>query len=72
VFYVITFLISVVFGLLLRAIAVKRRANRIFWFVMGFAFGPFALPFVFFARREHDLENSLDKDDRLHMGARPL
>ena len=71
-FYAMILLISLVFGLLLRAIAVKRRANRTFWFVMGFAFGPFALPFVFFARREHDLENSSGKDDRVHMGARPL
>jgi hypothetical protein len=52
-------LISIIFGLLLRAIARKRGANQIFWFVMGFVFGPFVLPFVFLARRKHDLESLL-------------
>jgi len=54
--YMIILLVSILFGLLLRAIAVKRGANQIFWFVMGVVFGPFALPFIFLVRREHDFE----------------
>ena len=33
-------------------IADRRGANAAFWGVMGFLFGPFALPFVFLARRK--------------------
>jgi len=38
------------FGVLLYFIAVKRNANKPFWLAMGILFGPFALPFVFFAK----------------------
>ena len=61
--YAVILVISIIFGLLLQAIAVKRGANRIFLFVMGVVFGPFALPFVFLARRENDLEKPLNKDN---------
>jgi len=35
---------------LLYFIAAKRNANKPFWLAMGILFGPFALPFVFFAK----------------------
>ena len=60
-YYVVMLIISIIFGLLLRAIAGKRGANQAFWFVMGFVFGPFALPFVFLARRKYDLESPLNE-----------
>lgn len=44
------------FGLLLYFIAAKRKANKVFWLVMGLVFGPFALPFVFFAKTKDDEE----------------
>lgn len=31
-------------------IAKKRGANPVFWSVMGALFGPFAIPFIFFAK----------------------
>ena len=33
-------------------IAKKRGANPVFWGVMGAAFGPLAIPFIFLARRK--------------------
>jgi hypothetical protein len=32
--------------------ASKRVANKSFWAIMGFFFGPFAIPFLFFAQKE--------------------
>ena len=46
----ISLLISAVCALLCGFIAVRRRARWVYWSVMGFAFGPFALPFVFMAK----------------------
>jgi ABC-type dipeptide/oligopeptide/nickel transport system permease component len=43
-------LISVGCALVCGLIAARRRGRWIYWSVMGFAFGPFALPFVFFAK----------------------
>jgi hypothetical protein len=43
-------LISAFFGALLYTIASKRNANKPFWLAMGILLGPFALPFVFFAK----------------------
>ena len=43
-------LVSLGFGALFYLIAAKRKANTVFWTAMGVLFGPFALPFVFFAR----------------------
>jgi len=57
--YMIILLFSILFGLLLRGTAVKREANQIFWFVMGFVFGLFALPFIVLVRREHDFEKAM-------------
>ena len=43
-------LISAGFALLCGYIAARRKARVVYWSIMGFAFGPFALPFVFFAK----------------------
>jgi len=47
---IITLLISVGCALLCGVIAARRRARWVYWSVMGFAFGPLALPFVFMAK----------------------
>lgn len=47
---VYSLLISVGCALVCGLVAARRRARWIYWSVMGFAFGPFALPFVFFAK----------------------
>jgi len=44
-------IITLFFGGLTYFIAAKRGANRIFWLVMGLVFGPFAIPFVFLAKK---------------------
>jgi len=43
-------LISLACAVLCGVIAARRRARWVYWSVMGFAFGPFALPFVFMAK----------------------
>lgn len=48
----ITITVSLVFAAILYLIAARRGVNKVFWAVMGFLFGPFALPFVFFARKD--------------------
>lgn len=53
-------LISVFFGLLLYFIAAKRNADTAFWLAMGILFGPFALPFVFFAKTGSTKNNDLE------------
>lgn len=53
----VSLLISVACAALCGYLAARRGANRVFWLAMGFAFGPFALPFVFFAKpagKPHD------------------
>ena len=47
---VISLLISLACAVLCGVIAARRRARWVYWSVMGFAFGPFALPFVFMAK----------------------
>lgn len=47
---VYSLLISIGCALVCGLIAARRRARWVYWSVMGFAFGPFALPFVFFAK----------------------
>jgi hypothetical protein len=56
--YLILIILSLVFAGLLYLIAEKRGADKVFWAIMGFLFGPFAIPFVFFAKRidANDLE----------------
>ncbi len=49
--YLVLLVISICFAGLLYLIAAKRGANKIFWAIMGFVFGPFAIPFVFFAKK---------------------
>jgi hypothetical protein len=39
------------FAVLLYLIAAERGSNKTFWAIMGFVFGPFAIPFVFFAKK---------------------
>jgi hypothetical protein len=51
-------LISVVSGALLYFIAAKRNASPAFWLAMGLFFGPFALPFVFFAKTENTKDDN--------------
>ena len=47
---VISLLISIACAVLCGVIAARRKLRWVYWSVMGFAFGPFALPFVFMAR----------------------
>lgn len=49
----ITLAISLLFAGILYLIAAKRGAHKAYWAVMGFLFGPFAIPFVFFAKTDH-------------------
>ncbi len=42
--------VAILFGALFYGIAVWKKSNRWFWALMGLLFGPFALPFVFFAQ----------------------
>lgn len=51
VFIGIIVIISLIFALLFYKIAEKRQADKVFWAIMGFLFGPFALPFLFFAKK---------------------
>ena len=46
----ISLVLSAVFAVICGFIASRRKARVSFWAVMGFAFGPFALPFVFMAK----------------------
>lgn len=56
-------LISIAFGALFYLIAAKRGANTAFWAAMGVIFGPFALPFVFFAQPRKDSATPPSPDD---------
>jgi ABC-type dipeptide/oligopeptide/nickel transport system permease component len=49
---IISLLISFACAVLCGVIAARRNLRWVYWSVMGFAFGPFALPFVFLARRK--------------------
>jgi hypothetical protein len=49
--YLVVPIISLGFAGLLYFIAAKRGSNKTFWAVMGFLFGPFAIPFVFFSKK---------------------
>lgn len=51
-------IITAFFGMVLYYIAAKRKADKVFWLAMGIVFGPFALPFVFFAKTK-DTEDEL-------------
>jgi hypothetical protein len=43
--------------------ASKRGANKSFWAIMGFFFGPFAIPFLFFAKKESITLYHLKRED---------
>lgn len=45
-----TLLISVACAAVCGLIAARRKARWVYWSVMGFVFGPFAVPFVFMAK----------------------
>jgi ABC-type dipeptide/oligopeptide/nickel transport system permease component len=47
---IVSLLISIASAVLCGMIAARRRLRWVYWSVMGFAFGPFALPFVFLAK----------------------
>ena len=49
--YLVLFVISVCFAGLLYFMASKRGVNKSFWAIMGFFFGPFAIPFLFLAKK---------------------
>ena len=49
--YLVVLVISLGFAGLLSVIAAKRGSNKTFWAVMGFLFGPFAIPFVLFSKK---------------------
>jgi hypothetical protein len=49
--YLVLLVISICFSGLLYLIADNRGSNKMFWAIMGFFFGPFAIPFVFFAKK---------------------
>jgi hypothetical protein len=51
--FVVAILISALFGILLYYIAGKRGKNKQFWLILGFLFGPFALPFIFLGRNKN-------------------
>lgn len=44
--------ISIGIALIPYSIASKRGAKKNFWLFMGLVFGPFAIPFVFFAKTD--------------------
>jgi len=46
----VTLLLSLACAVVCGYVAHRRKARWVYWSVMGFAFGPFALPFVFFAK----------------------
>jgi len=49
-FVVLTLVSSILCGFICYYIARQRQANYTFWSVMGIAFGPLAIPFVFFSK----------------------
>jgi len=49
--YLVVLVISFCFAGLLYFIAAKRGSKKTFWAIMGFFFGPFAIPFVFFSKK---------------------
>jgi ABC-type dipeptide/oligopeptide/nickel transport system permease component len=49
---IISLLVSVACAVLCGVIAARRQLRWVYWSTMGFVFGPFALPFVFLAKRK--------------------
>jgi hypothetical protein len=48
---ILTIAVSLAFALWCRAIARRRGLDATFWTALGFALGPFALPFVYLAKK---------------------
>lgn len=42
-------------GWICYSVAKKRKASKPFWVVMGALFGPLAIPFVFFAKKQNPI-----------------
>ncbi|MCK9276282.1 MAG: hypothetical protein M0P57_14485 [Syntrophales bacterium] len=61
--YSLGIILSAFFGILLYFIAEKRGVNKIFWMVMGFIFGVFAVPFVFLAKPVDSTRRQKEKKD---------
>jgi len=62
-FMTVMLLLMISSALICHIIANKRHANTVFWGVMGFAFGPFAIPFVFMSKpfRGHNDHSPVSK-----------
>ena len=56
-------LISILFGMLLYFIAGRKGYNMQFWFIMGFLFGPFALPFIILGKGKGKHGEQTDKGE---------
>jgi hypothetical protein len=57
--FVAIILISILFGVLLYYLAGRKGYNKQFWFIMGFFFGPFALPFIILGKRKEQHEKQI-------------
>ena len=69
--YVVIVIISFCFAVLLYFMAAKRGTSKSFWAMMGFFFGPFAIPFLFFAKNESiTLYHLKRKDIKINIVAR--
>ena len=49
--YLFLIIVSFFFAGFLYLVAEKRGSDKVFWAIMGFLFGPFAIPFVFSAKQ---------------------
>jgi len=52
--FVFAFVVS---AIICHSIAKKRKANAVFWGVMGGVFGPLAIPFVFLSKPNDNNDN---------------
>jgi ABC-type dipeptide/oligopeptide/nickel transport system permease component len=55
---IVSLVVSLACAVLCGVIAARRRLRWVYWSVMGFAFGPFALPFVFLARPKSTVDTN--------------
>ena len=46
-YFLVVLLVSIGFALLLHRMAERRGQNPVIWAVLGFAFGPLAIPFLY-------------------------
>jgi RsiW-degrading membrane proteinase PrsW (M82 family) len=52
--FVVIIIISILFGVLLYYLDGRKGYNKQFWFIMGFFFSPFTLPFVILGKRKEE------------------